>query len=129
MVDDLYGYDVANPPPAEAWLALDEGERIAAVEEAHRRTRSPVGQNATAHAAMHVVVENRLAERHVAVVEAYDRLRAAGLPRHTVVHALASVATRHVMSVLERNAPLDQATADLDYAALDPAAFMPKPKR
>ena len=31
---------------------------------------------------------------HAAVVEAHDRLRAAGLPGHTAVHALASVATR-----------------------------------
>lgn len=66
---------------------------------------------------------------HTAVVEAYDRMRAAGLPRHSAVHALASVAAQHLVSVLGRGSPLDQTTADLDYAALDPAAFKPKPKR
>jgi len=121
-------YDIANPPTAGDWLAMDEPGCIAAVEDAHRRTRSPVGQNPAAHALLHVVVENRLAEGHGAVVEAYERLRAGGLSRHTAVHALASVATRHMVAVLEQSTDFDQSTADRDYAALDPAAWKPKPK-
>lgn len=116
-------YDIANPPKPEEWLATDEGERIAVVEEAHARTRSPVGSNANAHASIHVVVENRLAAGHAMVVAAYERFRAAGIDRHTTVHALASVVTRHMMSVLEQRPGFSQEEADRDYAALDPAAF------
>lgn len=116
-------YDVARPPSATEWLAMDEGARVDAVEKAHHRTRSPVGGSATAHASIHVAVENRLAAGDAAVVRAYDRLRAAGLERHTVIHALASVVTRHMMAVLEQRTDFDQSTADGDFDALDPAAF------
>lgn len=119
-------YDVANPPSPEDWLAMDEGARIEAVREAHERTRSPTGQNAIAHATIHVIVESRLAEGHTAVVSAYDRFRAAGIERHTTVHALASVVTRHMMAVLEQGAAFDQDAADRDFEALDPAAFRRK---
>lgn len=123
MSDD---YDVANPPSADVWLAMDEGTRTARIEEAHRRTRSPVGQSASAHAAIHVAVETRLASGDAAVVAAYDRCRAAGLDRHTTIHALASVVTSHMLAVLEQRRGFDQSTADGDFAALDPAAWQRK---
>lgn len=60
------------------------------------------------------------------VVAAYERFRAAGLDRHTTIHALASVVTRHMLSVLEQRPGFSQDEADRDYAALDPAAFQRK---
>src|SRR5262245_48935141 len=119
-------YDIANPPPPEEWLSMDEDARVEAVRHAHERARAPVGQNPTAHASIHVAVENRLAEGHAAVVGAYERCRAAGLDRHTSIHALASVATRHMMAVLEQQGAFDQAAADRDFETLDPAAFKRK---
>jgi len=119
-------YDIANPPAPEVWLSMDEGERIAAVEEAHARTRAAVGSNANAHAAIHVVVENRLAAGDGVVIAAYDRCRAAGLDRHTTVHALASVVTNHLVAVLEQRQGFNQAEADRDYEAIDPAAWKRK---
>lgn len=119
-------YDVENPPAPEAWLAMDEGERIAMIEEAHRRTNSPTGQSPHAHAAIHVAVENRLAEKHAPVVAAYERFRAAGIQRHTTVHALASVVARHMMDILEQRDDFDQARADRDFDALDPNDFKRK---
>ena len=116
-------YDIANPPAPEVWLAMDESDRIAAVEDAHRRTGAAVGSNATAHAAIHVAVENRLAEGHAVVVAAYERFRAAGVDRHETVHALASVVTRQLITVLEQRTPLNQEKADREFAALDPKAF------
>jgi len=116
-------YDVANPPSAEDWLAMDEAERIAAVQEHHRRTRSPTGENPMVHATIHVVVENQLAEGLPGIVRAYDRFRAAGVDRHTTIHALASVVTRHMMAILETATTWDQAAADRDFDALHPAAF------
>jgi hypothetical protein len=119
-------YDVDHPPAPDVWLAMDESERILAVEDAHARTRAAVGSNATAHASIHVVVENRLAEAHAVVVAAYDRFRAAGIDRHSTIHALASVVTTHLMAVLEQRPGFSQEEADVDYAALDPAAFTRK---
>src|SRR4051794_35467132 len=109
-------YDIEHPPSAAEWLAMDEDERIAAVEESHLRTRAAVGGSANAHASIHVAVENRLAAGHAPVVAAYDRFRAAGLDRHTTVHALASVVTRHMLAVLEQRPGFDQEEADRDYA-------------
>lgn len=121
-------YDVANPPSAEEWLAMDEAQRTRVVEEAHQRTRSPVGQNANAHATIHVAVETRLAEGHAVVVAAYERFRAAGITRHVTVHALASVVARHMMAILEDGEAFEQGTADRDFEALDPASFKVKAK-
>jgi hypothetical protein len=119
-------YDFENPPPAEEWLAMDESERILTVEEAHARTRAAVGSNPNAHASIHVVVENLLASAHAPVVAAYERFRAAGIDRHTTVHALASVVTQHIMAVLEQRPGFNQEEADRDFAVLDPAAFQRK---
>lgn len=122
-------YDIAKPMAPEEWLAIDEDERMRLIQQAHERARSPMGQSPTAHAAMHAVVENRLAMGDRAVADAYDRCRAAGLDRHTAVHALASVVTRHMMAILETHEGFDQETADRDYAALDPEAWKPKNKK
>ncbi len=121
-------YDIESPPPAEAWLAMDESERIARVADAHQRTHAPVGGSADAHAAIHVVVETRLAEGAAPVLAAYDRCRAAGLDRHATIHALASVVTKHMLAIIQQHPGFDQTTADADFDALDPARFQRKPK-
>lgn len=115
-----------QPLSPSEWNALDEEQRIALVEADHERTRSPTGGRADAHAAIHVVVENRLADGDAAVTRAYDRFRAAGVSRHQTIHALASVVTHHMVAVLESSGAPDQAEADRDFDALDPAAFVKK---
>lgn len=121
-------YDVSRGPNAAEWLVLEESARIALVAEAHRRSRASVGGNEEAHASIHVVVEDRLAMGHTAVVAAYDRCRAAGVDRHNAIHALASVVTNHMVAVLESHAGFDQATADRDFEAIDPERWKPKKK-
>jgi len=117
-------YDVANPLPAAEWLALDEAERVNMVRAAHERTKSPVGGSPDAHASIHVAVEDRLAVGDPAAVRAYERFAAAGIGRHVIVHALASVVARHIMLMLEKgpNAVSD-ADSEKDFDALDPASF------
>jgi hypothetical protein len=123
-------YDVAKPPPPEEWLALEEGERITLVLEAHERTKSQMGQSPQAHAAMHVVVENRLAAGEPAVVRAHDRCIAAGLTRHIAVHALASVVSRQMLAMLEEGKTISQEQSDQEFDALDPGAWKrPEPSR
>jgi hypothetical protein len=103
---------------SDDWLELDEAQRLARVEEAHARDGSQVGENARVHAAMHVIVENRLAMKDDAVVAAYDRLRAAAVSRHETIHALASVVAAQLFDqVAEKRAHApedDDAFADLD---------------
>jgi len=112
----VYGGDVA--PNAEDWLALDEGERLACIEAAHDRHGWSVGENARVHAAMHAIVENRLAAKDAPVVAAYDRLRAAAVDRHATIHALASVVAQQLFAITSEKRPLspedDAAFADLD---------------
>lgn len=122
----MVAFDLDGTFPAEAWLSLEESDRVVLVREAHERVRAPVGQNPDAHATLHVAVENRLAAGDRAVVAAYERFRGAGIGRHTTVHALASVVTRHMMAVLESREGFDQETADRDFDALDPAAWTRK---
>lgn len=105
---------------ADDWLELDEGERLLRVEEAHARDGSHVGENARVHAAMHVIVENRLATKDEPVVAAYDRLRAAGVSRHETIHALASVVAAQLFDTLAEKRALTPED-DAPFADLDPA--------
>jgi hypothetical protein len=70
-------YDPEATPEAAAWLALDEQLRLALVEQYHqwRRIRVP---NVRAHAVMHAIVENQLAENDGVVTETLLRLQHEG---------------------------------------------------
>lgn len=113
---------------ANDWLELDETERLARVEEAHAREGSQVGDNARVHAAMHVIVENRLAMKDEAVVAAYERFRAAAVSRHETIHALASVVAAQLFDTLaEKRAHTPE--DDAAFAELNPADWGSPPAR
>ncbi len=87
-------YDADRAPDAQAWLAADEQERLAAVEAHHRAlaTPHPPTPNPRLHAAIHLVVENQVATGEPPQARrALARLVAGGLSRHEAVHAIASV--------------------------------------
>lgn len=92
-------YDPARAPDAGEWLALDEQERIALVAAHHRRTRAKL-PNLQLHAAIHVVVENQIAERIAVVQETLEKLRAEGLDRHEAIHAIGSVVAEHMWKAM-----------------------------
>ena len=83
-------YNPFTAPDPQAWLALDEQERIDLVVAYHRRAgiRFPREQ---AHAAIHVVVENQIADAKLPVRRIAQRLISEGLDRHEAVHAIGSV--------------------------------------
>jgi len=87
-----------DPAPAE-WLALDEQERIGFSEEYHRRHRIRIS-NVRLHAVVHAIVENQLAMAEPVVVATFARLRIEGLDRHDAIHAIGSVLSTHLSSVL-----------------------------
>ena len=110
-------YDPLVNPDAQAWLALSEAQRLDAVLEYHRRLQI-MSPSARLHAALHVTVENQLAEGHAPALAALERLTAAGMDRHEAVHAIASVAVVQMRRVLRDKRPFDQAAYEQDLMAL-----------
>jgi hypothetical protein len=96
------------------WLALDEGERIELVRGFHARHKIRI-PNPEAHAVIHAIVENQLAEQLPAAVAALDRLKAAGLDRHEAVHAIGSVLMEHMRTLM--NGARDSADPNGLYVA------------
>jgi hypothetical protein len=89
-------YDPLVAPEPMEWLALDEQERIDLIEDYHRRAGIRVPR-ATAHAVIHVVVENQIAEGDALPVQrTLQRLMGDGLDRHEAIHAIGSVLAAHM---------------------------------
>jgi hypothetical protein len=85
-------YNADQAPDPEAWLELDESDRIDLVIDYHVRAKQPVGESERLHAAAHVIVENQAAMGDATVVPAtLDRLMREGLDRHDAIHAIGSV--------------------------------------
>jgi hypothetical protein len=110
-------YDPFVTPDARSWLALSEAQRIDDVLDYHRRSQI-VSPSARLHAALHVTVENQLAEGHAPAVAALERLMAAGIDRHEAIHAIATVAAAQMQRVLRDKRPFDQAAYEQDLLAL-----------
>lgn len=107
-------YDPDVAPSSNEWLALDEGERIALVEQSHDANMP----NLRVHAAIHATVETQLALRLPSVIDAAARLETEGLDRHDTIHAIGAVLAEHMWVLLRGDAP--EGGAETAYfAALD----------
>jgi hypothetical protein len=94
-------YNARAAPDPQAWLELDEQERIDLVIKYHRRNRQPMGGNPLAHGAAHVAVENQVALGDATVVPAtLARLMHEGLDRHDAIHAIGSVLIGIIFDVM-----------------------------
>jgi hypothetical protein len=110
---DRYDPNVA-PDPAE-WNALTESERIALVDEYHRRARIRM-PNRRVHAAFHAVIETQAAlGDELPVRRAIERLMAGGLDRHEAVHAVGSRLANFIFDI--RNDPGSPTTTPEGYNA------------
>ena len=96
-------YDPNKTPVPDVWLALYEAERIMLAAAYHKRIKEKL-PNRRLHATIHVVIENQLAERIPAVVDALNRLTTDGLDRHDAIHAIGSVLTKHIFHVMKGKA-------------------------
>jgi hypothetical protein len=101
-------YDPAVSPDSREWLELDEGERIVAVRQYHKKARLRSG-NAEAHAIIHAAVETQLAKGHPDAQAAYSRLSREGLDRHDVVHAIGSVVALEFYDIVKAGGVHDAA--------------------
>ena len=97
-------YDPDTAPDPKAWLELSETERLLLVGDYHEQAGDEL-PNAQIHAAIHVVVENQLAEAYAPAVEALARLRREGLNRHDAVHAIGSVLAEHLWTRTQGSGP------------------------
>jgi hypothetical protein len=94
-------YDPYHEPANEEWLAMDEAERIALVENYHQAAGIELAHE-TIHASMHAIVETQIAMGGdmLPVRVKIRQLMAQGLDRHDAVHAVASVMADHIRRVL-----------------------------
>jgi hypothetical protein len=94
-------YDPLHPIASDAWLGLDESERLESVIQYHRKARVKL-PNERIHAVLHVVVENQLAM--VDPVEAglaLERLMNEGLDRHEAIHAIGTLVSENLFGALK----------------------------
>lgn len=90
-------YDPGFPPDPEAWLSLDELDRLDLIAAWHEESDEPLPASGDwmGHAAIHVIVENQAALGEELPVRAtIERLVREGLDRHEAVHAVGSVLLR-----------------------------------
>ena len=109
-------YDPDRTPSPEAWLALDEGERIEQVSAYHRQLPAKL-PNARLRAAFHVVVESQLAAGVEVVRQTLGRLKAEGLNRHEAMPGIGSVLAKPGWSVARKEGQEAQ-TSELYFQAL-----------
>ena len=110
-------YDPDISPPAAKWLALDEDERVALIEQFHRRARVEL-PDAQIHAAIHATVETQLAMDLPSVSDALRRLQLEGLDRHEAIHAIGAMLTEQMWLALQEKRTHGNFN-DSYYAALD----------
>ena len=92
-------YDPSQEPDAAEWTALSEAERIAFVEDYHRRAGVRV-PNMRVHAAAQAVIESQAAlGDELPVRRAIQRLMDGGLDRHEAVHAVGSVLANTIFEI------------------------------
>lgn len=107
----MKSYDPLRAPDPRQWQFLDEGERVALVTAYYRRTRDKI-PDPTAHATIHVIVENQIAMGDELPVRAtLERLMREGLDRHDAIHAIGCVLANHWHDIIheptEKEAPHD----------------------
>jgi len=105
MMMKSMNYDPLQAPDPIEWNGRDEDERMAAVEDYHRRKHVP-RDRLSAHATIHTVVENQIAMGDGSpAARAVTRLIAEGLDRHEAIHAIGSVLSRHMFNALKGHYP------------------------
>lgn len=91
-------YDPERAPEKAAWAEAKESERVAAVE-AHHLGVTPATKRSRLHAAIHVVVEDQVAQGEPPeVAQALERLIRGGRTRHEALHAIGQL----VSTAMER---------------------------
>jgi hypothetical protein len=98
-------YDATTAPDPEAWLQLEEQERIDLVIAYHRHYHLTMGHSPKLHGTVQAIVENQIAAGDATVVSAtLARLMREGLDRHDAIHAIGSVLAGIIFDVVAKKA-------------------------
>ncbi len=100
-------YKASKSPESATWLALDESERLALIEEYVEEFEGEI-DNVNIHACAHMVVENQLALHVEDTVNAYSRLIRQGLNRHEVIHAIGAVIFEGIYTSLKEKQSINK---------------------
>ncbi|MFO0914254.1 MAG: hypothetical protein U0795_14945 [Pirellulales bacterium] len=100
-------YNPNLAPDPEVWLELDEGLRISLASQWHKRARVKL-PNRQLHAALHVIVENQIAQNLECVTKAMPRLMSQGLSRHDAIHAISWIFVTQIYDKLSGDLSTDQ---------------------
>lgn len=94
--DPIRDYDPLVEPHAEDWLSTDEERRLDLIALYHQQEDFDA-ERLAAHAAIHLAIENQIAEGDPwPVRRTLLRLMAEGLDRHEAIHAIGSVLAVHL---------------------------------
>jgi hypothetical protein len=116
---DAFLYDADVAPDPEAWNRLGEHEQLRAIELHHERSAHKDGTPARGHAAVHLIVEGRIATNDPPLVaETLTRLVAEGLARHEAVHAVGRVIITLVNEMVRTGGPFQEERFDRELQAL-----------
>jgi hypothetical protein len=97
----IENYNPQEAPDPKEWLEMEEVEQQMAVMESHPSFEDDLSKDQFhIHCMMHAVVETQIAMGdEIPVQAALQRLMRQGLDRHSAVHAIASVLTKHLWEV------------------------------
>ena len=125
--DDLPArYDARHAPDPDAWLAMDESDRLIAVllHHAENAPHAPA-PSPDAHAVMHVAVETQIAlGTPPATAATLRRLIAEGLSRHDAIHAVAGALSGMLLEMSQRMVPFDPVAYERDLAQITAAGWL-----
>ncbi len=109
-------YDPNRAPDPEAWLALDEHERIELIQAWHDASNDPLPDAGDwyLHSTLQAVVETQLATNEPAIVRpTLERLMNDGLDRHDALHVIASQVAELMFEAMHNDQ--DNANLNDDY--------------
>lgn len=116
-------YHPLRAPDPQAWLALDDGERIELARRYHKRAKVKL-PSPEVHAVVHVVVENQAAMGdETPVAETIARLKGEGLDRHEAIHAVGSVLVQYLWEGL-KGEEIDSDAYFIEVAALTAQSWL-----
>lgn len=120
-------YDPSEAPDAEAWLALDEQERMMLIQAGHHRLGAelPTEKQRRLHAIAHTVAENQLAEDTPPEArQTMERLLQAGVKRHSAVHAIGNEIVAVMHQLLTQGEKLEPGTYEAALESIDPEEWI-----
>lgn len=104
-------YDASICPNSSLWLAMDESKRLTLVQQFLMDNEANLPEDALIlHAAVHVVVENKVAMGAELIPQKMAKLSRQGLDRHDLIHVIGASICEDIFDLMTRNKEAFSAT-------------------